>query len=72
MSVLLTPAALTLTITSFSEGVGTGRSSRHSSISGPPMPIRATPDIVSGKAILVSNILKEDILEIPQDCQSER
>ena len=72
MSMLLTPAALTLTITSFSEGAGTARSSRHSSISGPPMPIRATPDIVLGKAISFSNILQTDTLGIPQDCQSER
>ena len=51
MSVLLTPAARTLSRTSFAPICGTGRSSRHCSMSSPPCPIRAMPDIVAARVI---------------------
>ena len=50
MSVLLMPAAETRIRTSVGERVGTGRSVLYSSFSGPPCPVKMTPDMVSGIA----------------------
>ena len=48
MSVLLIPAAETRIRTSVGERLGTGRSVLYSSLSGPPCPVKTTPDILLG------------------------
>lgn len=48
MSVLLMPAAETRIKTSVGKRVGTGRSVLNTSFSGPPCPVKITPDIVLG------------------------
>lgn len=49
MSVLFRPAAATLIKTSAGPRVGRGRSVLYCSFSGPPWPVRRTPDIAFGR-----------------------
>jgi len=48
--------------TSSAPATGTARSSRHTSMSGPPWPSVATPDMVFGKCAVISSPCSGDTL----------